>query len=141
MDMFIIRTVFSVIDNFFQAGDLGVAVFSKLNNLELLVSTALVGLLSYQVSKNKQAIKLLILSLMTWTISLFYIAFLTPKLSEMTELWKKADAIGTASINGIADIQQAHQLYHNLYIGTDVVKLILLTLILVLGIFKEEKWT
>lgn len=141
VDMFIIRTVFSVIENFFQAGDLGVAVFSKLNNLELIVSTGIVTLLSYQVSKNKNALKLLVLSLGAWVISLVYFSFLTPRLTEMTNLWKKADALGVSGLNGIADIQQAHQFYHNLYIATDVIKLVLLTIILIIGIVQEEKWT
>lgn len=140
VDIFIIPTVFRTIDSFFQAGDLGIAVFSKLNNLEVFVGTVLVALLAYQTTKNKKALPLLIMSIITWLIAMTYFSFLTPKLIALTELWKTTDLMGMTGVAGIPDIQEAHQFYHKLYIGTDVFKLVILTAMLSYGILKEEKW-
>ena len=140
VDIFIIPTVFRMIDIFFKAGDLGIAVFSKLNNLEVLVGSVLVALLAYQVTKNKKALPLLVMSILAWLIAMTYFTFLTPKLIEITELWKTADLMGLTAVGGHPDIQQAHQFYHKLYIGTDVFKLALLTTMLGYGIWKEEEW-
>jgi hypothetical protein len=139
VDMFIIRTVFAIIDNFFQAGDLGVAVFSKLNNLELIVGTFLVVILAFQVKRNRKAIPLLIIATITWTIAMSYFSFLTPKLVYLTELWKRTDLIGISSVSGIADVQQEHQFYHSLYIGLDSLKLLLLSVLIFFGVWKQEK--
>ena len=141
VDIFIIPTVFKTIDQFFQAGDLGIAVFSKLNNLEVVLGSILVGLFSYQVTKNKKALPLLVLSMVVWLIAMTYFSFLTPKLIELTELWKRTDLMGITGVAGIPDVQQAHQHYHNLYIGLDVIKLLLLSAMLLIGVIKEEKWT
>ena len=140
VDIFIIPTVFRTIDIFFKAGDLGIAVFSKLNNLEVLVGSVLVALLAYQVTKNKKALPLLVMSIVAWLIAMTYFAYLTPKLIALTELWKTTDLMGITAVAGIPDIQQAHQFYHKLYIGTDVFKLVLLTVMLGYGIWKEEEW-
>ena len=141
VDVFIIRTVFQTIENFFLAGDLGLAVFSKLNNLEVVVSTLLIVVLFYQTRKNRKSIFLLILSVMTWFIAMTYFSYLTPKLAYLTELWKKSDLGGVTSMFGITDVQQEHQFYHNIYIGLDSIKLILLSILLGLGIVKQDKWS
>jgi hypothetical protein len=141
VDFFIIRTVFSVIDNFFQAGDLGLAVFTKLNNLELILSSTLVAVLSYQCTNNRKAFPLLILSVLAWIIPITYLTYLTPKLLVLTELWKKADQMGIIGIAGITDIQLEHQFFHQLYISVDSFKLILLSVIIFYGSIKQDKWT
>ncbi|WP_408098961.1 hypothetical protein ACJVC5_08590 [Peredibacter sp. HCB2-198] len=140
VDFFIIPTVFKTIDIFFKAGDLGIAVFSKLNNLEVFVGSVLVALLAYQVTKNKKALPILIMSIVAWFIAMTYFTFLTPKLIEITELWKTTDLMGLTGVAEYPDLQQAHQFYHRLYIGTDVFKLVLLTVMLAYGIWKEEEW-
>lgn len=141
VDMFVIRTVFATIDNFFQAGDLGIAVFLKLNNLEVIVSTALVAVLSFQFTKNKKVLPLLVMSVVAWIIAMTYFSYLTPKLVTLTELWKKTDLMGAAGVAGIPDIQQEHQYFHRLYIGMDSFKLVLLTVMILYGTFKQDKWT
>lgn len=141
VDFFVVRTVFSIVTNFFEAGDLGIAIFSKLNSLELVVSSTMLALLSYQVMKNKKSIKLLVLALVCWVIVMTYFTWLTPKLVSLTELWKTADAAGSIGIGGIADIQQEHQFFHQIYIGMDSVKLLILATLLVLGIWKNEEWS
>lgn len=140
-DFVIVPTVFRHVDIFFQAGELGIAVFSKLNQLEIIVSSILVGLLAYQSSKNKNAFKFLFLGIIACGISLFYFAYLTPKIVEITALWKQADLMGLVSIAGIADIQLEHRFYHNLYIGLDIVKLLIISVMIFGGVYKQEKWT
>lgn len=140
VDFFIIRTVFANIDNFFQAGNLGIAVFSKLNNLEVIVSSALVGVLSFQMTKNKKILPLLMMSVVAWIVAMTYFTYLTPKIIELTELWKKTDLMGITAVAGIPDVQQEHQFFHKLYIGIDTFKLVLLTVMMFIGAFKEEQW-
>lgn len=140
VDFFIIRTVFANIDNFFQAGNLGIAVFSKLNNLELIVSSILVGVLSYQMTKNKKVLPLLVMSVVAWFVAMTYFAYLTPKLVTLTDLWKQSEVAGAVSSGNITDIQQEHQFYHRLYIGVDTFKLVLLSVMILFGSFKQENW-
>lgn len=140
IDFFVIPTVFRTLRNFFEAGDLGVIVFSKLNNLELILATVLVAMVAYLCSKNKKLLPLLLGTILLWIIAMTYFSFLSPKITELTELWKKADAMGSLAIAGYTDIQQEHQFYHKLYIAIDTVKLLLITALISLGIFKQEKW-
>lgn len=140
VDMVVVPTIFAKIDQFFQAGDLGIALFSKFNNLEIIFSSILLGLFSFKMVKSKKPLMLFCLSLLLWLIAMAYFTYLTPKIITLTELWKKADLMGLTALAGIPDIQQEHQFYHNLYIGTDVVKLILLSMMLGYGVIKEEKW-
>ena len=139
-DFVIVPTVFRHIDIFFQAGELGIAVFSRLNNLEVMVSSALVGLLSYQTLKNKNAFKFLIMGILVWMISLVFFSYLTPKIIELTSLWKQADLMGLTSLKGIPDIQEEHHFFHNLYIGLDVAKLTIISIMISWGIYDEAKW-
>jgi hypothetical protein len=139
VDFFIIRTIFQTIDNFFQAGDLGIALFLKLNNLELILSTILVGIYFLLIRQKKNVLSLFILSLMCWGIVMFYFSYLTPKLVMLTNLWKTTDLMGISGVNGIADIQQEHQFYHRLYISLDAIKLLLLGAMVTIGLIKAEK--
>jgi hypothetical protein len=140
VDMFVIRTVFATITNFFEAGNLGIAVFSKLNNLELIVSTIVVAIIAYQLSQKKKVMTFLVLSVVVWLITMIYFVYLTPKLITLTDLWKATDSMGISGAAGISDIQQEHQFYHNLYIGMDVFKLLLLSIMMILGLWKEKDW-
>ena len=140
VDFFIIRTVFANIDSFFQAGNIGIAVFSKLNNLEVIVSTILVALLSFQMTKNKKILPMLIMSLIAWAVVMTYFTYLTPKIVELTDLWKQTDLMGISAVAGIPDIQQEHQFFHRLYIGLDSFKLLILSDMILFGIWKDEQW-
>lgn len=139
VDFFVVRTVFQTIDNFFQAGDLGIALFSKLNKLELITASALVGILFLLTREKKEFLPLFLMSVLSWFIIVFYFSYLTPKLVMLTDLWKKTDLMGITSVSGIPDVQQEHQFYHRLYISLDSVKLFLLAFMLGWGIFKSEK--
>jgi hypothetical protein len=134
VDFFVVPTVFRTISNFFEAGDLGIAVFSKLNNLELIVATIILGLLSLEIKKNKV---FFILSILTWSIVMFYFSYLTPKIITLTELWKTAESTGTLGVSGIADIQANHQTFHKLYVGLDSVNLVLLSCLLGMSVWKK----
>src|SRR5688500_14594085 len=81
VDFFIIRSVFTVIDNFWSAGNLGMTVFTKLNNLEVITATIITGLLALQLKKNKAVLPLFLMSLVTWMIAMTYFSYLTPKIS------------------------------------------------------------
>ena len=140
VDFFIIRTVFANLDSFFQAGNIGIAVFSKLNNLEVIVSTILVALLSFQMTKNKKILPMLIMSLIAWAVVMTYFTYLTPKIVELTDLWKQTDLMGISAVAGIPDIQQEHQFFHRLYIGLDSFKLLILSAMILFGIWKDEQW-
>ncbi|MFP5386134.1 MAG: hypothetical protein ACLGHN_08655 [Bacteriovoracia bacterium] len=140
VDFFIVPTVFATIDSFFQAGDLGIAVFSKLNKLEVIVSTVLVSLFSFHFVKTKKGLPLLVMVIFAWVIALSYFSFLTPKLVTLTELWKKTDLMGLTGVAEITDVQQEHQFYHNLYIGIDTLKIFLLSGLLVFGSLKQDQF-
>lgn len=138
VDLLIIPTVFRTLSDFFEAGNLGISVFSKLNNLEIVTSSFLLSLLCLHTLRSRKAIIALIISMLLWMIAMTYFAWLTPKIIEMTELWKKAEQTGATGAPGFPDIQQAHQLYHNLYIKMDMLKLALLTAFIGIAFWKQE---
>lgn len=140
VDFFVIPTVFRNIDSFFTAGNLGILVFSKLNGLELIVSSFILGFISFHLVRNRKGIILLIISVLLWLTAMTYFFYLTPKITELTELWQQADLIGLTGLKGIPDLQQAHQFYHRLYITIDTVKLILLSVMMSVMVIKKEKW-
>jgi hypothetical protein len=80
------------------------------------------------------------LSLLCWIIAIFYFSYLTPKLIELSQLWKQSDLQGITSAGLIRDIQQEHQFYHRIYIGIDSLKLLILTVLIVFSTWKREKW-
>jgi hypothetical protein len=139
INFFIVPKIFSHIDQFFKAGELAIKVFSSLNNLELIASSALVVLISYLMKSDKSYLKLMLLTIALWLIAFSYFALLTPKIESLTALWNQTDMLGITGVAGIPDIQQEHQKFHNLYIGLDIFKLTLLTAMIFLCFVKQEK--
>lgn len=139
VDFTVVPTVFQVIENFFNAGELGMALFSKVNKLELILSSLLVGLSSLHVKRSKRSLIEFCLILSASLIVLTYFSYLTPKISELTLLWKKADSLGLVGISGIMDIQQEHQLYHRIYVSLDTLKLLLLSVLIVLRLTEKTE--
>lgn len=133
VDFVVLRTAFGIIDNFFLAGSLGMALFSKLNNLEVIVSSVIVGILAM-----KRSWKLLIVAVLLWVIAMVYFAYLTPKIISLTEVWKTLDTQGLAGTSDIPDIQQEHQYFHKLYIAIDTVKLLILSGLIGIEIFRKK---
>lgn len=138
VDFYVIPSVFANIKGFFEAGNLGITVFSKLNKLELIVGTVLTFLIIRTIGLNKKILKFIIPALLATIIAYFYESYLTAKIQELTILWQMAEAKNTVGIQGIPDIQQEHQYYHKLYVTLDSVKLLLLTVMLGLGIWKQK---
>jgi hypothetical protein len=137
-DFFVVPTVFKTINDFFNAGELGVTLFGKLNSLEAIVGVGLVALNIVGLKQKKISKWSFLLSGLCFLIVSFYFFYLTPKLSYLSVLWQKAEATGTQAISGIVDIQQEHQFYHQLYIKLDSVKLLMLSSLLFLNIFKKR---
>lgn len=130
-DFFVIRTAFEITGDFFKAGDLGIALFGKLNRFEIVFASFLLIEVVLNPGKSRflQLVKLL-LTLVLFSIALTYFSYLTPKIMELTDFWKEADKLGTLSFGGIADVQTEHQFFHRLYIGLDTVKMLLLSVLL-----------
>jgi hypothetical protein len=139
IDFAVVPMVFRIINDFFNAGELGVALFSKLNIFELIASSLLLIIASSSVLIYKKEKTTFALILSAWIITLIYFFYLTPKLLMLTELWKKADSANQIGISGISDIQQEHQFFHKIYVTIDSLKLFILSIILGLQLFKREK--
>lgn len=140
VDFFVVPMVFREVDDFFQAGALGIGVFTKLNNLELIVGSVMVALSALNVKKSPSALIAFCLSLLLLALAITYFTFLTPKITAVTALWKKADLMGLQGLSGIADLQQEHQFWHRLYIGLDTLKLATLSIFIGLGIARGSTW-
>lgn len=128
IDFAVVPTVFSTINDFFNAGELGIALFSKLNIFEVILSSALIVTSACYLKTEKKKLPL-ILSVVSFAIVMFYFSYLTPKIVYLTDLWKQASATNQIGIAGIADIQQEHQFFHRIYVGVDTVKLLNLTVL------------
>lgn len=139
IDFFVVPAVFKMIDQFFLAGDLGLALFSKFNRIELFLGTTLVSLAAMQLRKDKTWLMIFIVSLFVWMLAMLYLFSLSPKIGELTELWKTADSFGITGIAGIADIQQEHHWYHRLYIILDGIKLLILAALITLVSWRESR--
>lgn len=139
INFFVIRLIFSEIDQFFLAGKIGMMLFTKFNLIETILSTFILSLISLINLKQKCSKKILFLSLSLFSFALTYTFYLTPKLIELTELWQKADIMGVVGIRGIKDIQQEHQFFHRIYIILDTVKLITLFIFLTLNFIYVEQ--
>lgn len=137
VDFVVVPGVFRNINDFFEAGDLGIYLFQRLNSLEVVIASTVVAVVSFIFRSNRRALPLLISSLVVMIIAFTYFTWLTPKLSDLTELWKMSEAGKTIAI---ADIQQEHQYFHRIYVIMDTVKLLVL-LFMIVGAVGKEKWT
>lgn len=131
IDFFIVPSVFRIIENFFNAGHLGIHVFSAFNKIELVLASLLV-IVCLQTRKKILIFSSLILFILIMT----YFSYLTPKITELTVLWEKSENI---ILNG-RDYQQEHQYFHKIYVGLDSVKLLILSALLGFGLFKRERF-
>ena len=137
VDFVVVPGVFRNIQNFFEAGDLGIYLFQRLNYLEVVIASSVVAVLTFIFRRNRHALPLLVSSLVVMAIALTYFTWLIPKITELTELWKMSEAGKTIAIT---DIQQEHQFFHRIYVIMDTVKLLTLLFMIVSAIGKE-KWT
>ncbi|HXH30351.1 MAG TPA: DUF4149 domain-containing protein [Bacteriovoracaceae bacterium] len=135
-DFFVVPTVFRTIDQYFLAGELGIAVFTRLNGLELMVSSALVVITLLLVRSDKKSWPLLGLSLLGWGLIVFYFSFLTPRITELTQQW---EAVELGKLRSVIDLQQEHQYYHQLYIVLDTTKLLILSCMIGIALYRDRK--
>ncbi len=139
MNFFVIPSVFQKIPDFFMAGNLGLALFSKLNLLEFPLATLLMISLIFHLKKTQKHKWLMISGFLLLGIAGIYLFSLTPKLANLTATWEYAEKMGTLGPHG-EDVQQLHQHYHRLYIGMDSIKMLLLLLNMsFLGFFISRK--
>lgn len=138
IDFAVVPTIFSNVDEFFNAGEIAIALFYKFNKFELVVSSLLIifALLNLRVEGRGKT--QLTLSCCAWMIIMVYFSYLTPKISALSTLWKAAELSNTIGIANVNDIQQEHQFYHRIYVGLDSLKLLILTFILGFSIFRRE---
>ena len=137
VDFIVVPGVFRNIENFFEAGDLGIYLFTRLNSLEVVLATAVLTVLIFIFRKNRKALPLLVSGVVVLAISLVYFSYLIPKIEELTELWKLSEAGKTIAV---ADVQQEHQYFHRIYVTMDTVKIITLLFMIGSSVGKEE-WT
>jgi hypothetical protein len=55
-------------------------LFSKLNQLEVIISTSLMVIIFFQLRINRKLLKEFFLTLTSWIIAMIYFSYLTPKL-------------------------------------------------------------
>ncbi len=137
VDFVVVPGVFRNIEKFFEAGDLGIYLFRRLNYLEVVVASFVLGILTFIFRKNRKALPLFLSAIVVTAIALTYFTWLIPKIDEMTQLWKLSEA-GQAI--AVADIQQEHQFYHRVYVIMDTLKILVLLFMMVSTVGKEE-WT
>jgi uncharacterized membrane protein len=121
-----------VINDFFNAGELGMSLFKKFNVLELLFVLPLL-VFEWRAKNKVTSVGVFIAGI----IILVYITYLTPKIEELSIWWKEADSQGIMGINGVKDIQQEHQFFHRLYVTLDTVKLLILSSVLGFKLFRR----
>lgn len=137
----VIPSVFSVVNDFFLAGNLGVTVFTKFNRFEFLFASTLVVLTLFEFKRTRQGLVPILISLLLLLISGSYLFYLTPKLSQLTTAWEYAQTMGTIG-SAESDLQSLHMMYHRTYIGLDSVKLLLLaglTGLMALPLFRKSR--
>lgn len=140
VDFFLVPAVFQTIPDFFLAGEMGIVVFSKLNQLEFPLACILLGLLLWKLSQFPKLKWLVPVNVVLVGIAGIYLFSLTPKITELTGAWAYAEKMGTLGADGHADIQQQHQIYHRVYVATDTVKLALLLFqATILGLFLSKR--
>ncbi len=137
MDFIVVPGVFRNIANFFEAGDLGIYLFQKLNSLELEVATFTIAILIFIFRKNRRALPLLISGVFLFAIAVTYFIYLTPKLQALTDMWKLSEA---GQKIALTDIQQEHQYFHRIYVTIDSLKILILIFMMTTTVWKEE-WT
>ncbi len=136
-DFLIAPSIFAVIENFFNAGDLALLIFSKVTFIEAILASIFLALMITFHHKNKQAFALT-LTVLCWVIAVFYVSYLIPKILNVTEVWKKAEEMGVVGIGDIKDAQQEHQFFHRIYIVLDSIKLIFLSTLIGLTVYRSQ---
>ena len=133
IDFFAVMAVFKNVSNIFEAGTVGMYVFSSFNKFEIFFGVSLLTVSFMNPLSNKKIKQLMIiLSLILLTIALYYNFFLSPKISELTI---QMHEIGLGN-EGYDLTENSHQIFHKRYVSLDSLKLLLLLILLGFGIGK-----
>jgi hypothetical protein len=128
VDFVAVPLVFRTISHLNEAGSLGIAVFSRLNDFEILIGVAALVLAIIFARKSGVRGKILLaMSVVLTGLAFTYSFWLSPTISQLTEKMH----IEVLESAAYLAIQQEHRFYHDLYIKLDTVKI----LILALGLF------
>jgi hypothetical protein len=126
IDFFIVPSIFRIIPDFFQAGELGAHVFSTYNRIELILISVIMSLVALSAKKNIYGRWLLLLGFLLFVITLTYNFYLTDRMKEIAAIWEYAEQTGQVGAPGLPDVQQTHQAYHRVYVVLDSIKIFLL---------------
>lgn len=134
VDIFTVPTVFRTIKDIPVAGQVGIKVFSAMNNFEIIFAiTTLIG--SFSFYKHTRSIKWLVFALPLMIWSLFYKYFMTPKIANTTFEINQTDVMDPM----YAVLQSTHAYYHNLYRYFDTSKLIFLLIFIIIVLIDLAK--
>ncbi len=137
IDFLVLPQAFRVIKNVLIGGNLGIELFSRFNPLEMLFSFVILILMAITEIPAKMAKTIgLILSGLLVAISFIYYFFLTPKIVMTTRV---IESLAGKTSEAMAQAQMDHQFFHHLYIRMDSIKLVCLSVILGIIIFKFKE--
>lgn len=135
VDFFAIPAVFQNVSKRFEAGMVGMSVFSRFNTLEILFALGLI--ISLWCSKTPIVYKkaVMVFSFILLGLAVTYKFYMTPAITEIN--LKMRNEINTVVIEAL---EKEHQLFHSLYVKLDSAKLfILMGMIILLFVNKERK--
>ena len=134
VDFMVVPTVFRTVTELFVAGSLGIKVFTAFNYFEVVFAVGILGIfLSFLKQKSIYKVEIIV-SVLLMFIAIFYITYLTPKISELTVMWENADQFVPGTKTAASEM---HAFYHDFYIKMDSVKLILLLIMHSFVLFKK----
>ena len=135
IEFFAVMAVFKNVSNIFEAGKVGMYVFSSFNKFEILFGFFLL-LISFKNPMENIKIKntMIGLSLILLGFALYYNFSLSPKITSLT--YSMHD-IGISN-KGYEEAEKLHEVFHKRYVFMDSIKLFLLLTLLCLGIGKGK---
>jgi hypothetical protein len=138
IDFFAVMAVFKNVSNIFEAGTVGMYVFSSFNKFEIIFGIFLL-LISFTnpLTNLKMKNTMIIISAILLSFALYYNFFLSPKITTLTH---SMHDIGMGN-KGYDEIERMHGIFHKRYVSMDSIKLLLLLALLCLGIGKGKTFT
>jgi hypothetical protein len=128
VDFLAIPSVFSVSDDMYEAGRVGLLVFGNFNKVEIVLGLLSLLLGLYLMRKKEKRSKLFLgLGLLLFTIPLVYTFQFTPKISYYAQEMERLGKVGSQEADNEHEVMaENHFFYHSWYIRTDGLKMALL---------------
>ena len=123
IDFFAVMAVFKNVSSIFEAGQVGMYVFTSFNKFEFIFSIILVALsflYGHPCKKINWTGKTI--SIILFLLAGYYLFFLSPTISALTI---QMHEVGIGNV-GYETLEQTHQVFHKRYISLDSIKLLLL---------------